>query len=261
MKSAGCGKTTSAKTGTGLQISVGGSQRTYNLKVPDTYDSNHPYRLIVSYHWLSGTANDVTNGGWTAKPYYGLLDLAGGSTIFVAPQGIGNGWSNSNGSDVEFSRQLIAQLESQLCIDQSRIFCEGFSMGGSMSYAMACAMGDTIRAVAVHSGGPMSGCVSHTKPVPYFMTHGTKDSVCTYPGYGVPQLGDFAKLDGCTTATADLPKPTDTSGATPACLDFSGCSAGFPVRACLFVGDHTPSPPSSSTSWVPEQTWKFLSQF
>jgi poly(3-hydroxybutyrate) depolymerase len=195
------------------------------------------------------------------RPWYGLWDLAAGSTIFVAPQGTGNGWFNGNGSDVEFSRQLIARLESQLCIDTSRVFAEGFSMGGSMSYAMACAMPETLRGVAVHSGGPMSGCVAHDKPVAYFMTHGTRDGVCTYPGYGVPQLGEFAKLDGCTTTTSSLPTPSDASGRTPACLDFAGCSAGHPVRACLFVGDHTPVPPDASSTWVPAETWRFISQF
>ena len=265
VKSDGCGKTPSLKTGTGLSITVSGTSRTYNLSVPSPYDNTKAYRLIMSYHWMGGTANDVTNGG-VAKPYYGLWDLAQGSTIFVAPQGTSNQWTNSGGVDVEFSRQLITLMESEFCIDKSRIFCEGFSMGGSMSYAMACAMGDTIRGVAVHSGGPMSGCVSHTKPVAYFMTHGTKDSVCTYPTYGVPQLQDFAKVDGCKTpdpslsATAfeaALPEPTSTAGA---CVDFTGCQAGYPVRSCLFVGDHTPSPDGTS-GWVPKESWKFISQF
>jgi len=188
----------------------------------------------------------------------------------VAPQGIGNGWSNSNGSDVAFAKALIAQLESQLCIDTSRIFADGFSMGGSMSYAVACAMGDIVRGVAVHSGGPMSGCVAHTKPVPYFMTHGTQDATCTYPGYGVPQLEDFAKLDGCTAPSptlgnsafaAALGTPTDSSGKNPVCTDFTGCATGYPVRSCIFVGPHTPSPGGTSTSWVPGETWKFITQF
>jgi len=263
-KSAGCGAASWPTTKTGLTISVSGSSRGYNLRVPDNYDTNHPYRMILAFHWLNGTASDVTNGNnWaTGKPYFGLWDLAGGSTIFVAPQGIGNGWSNSNGSDVAFAKALVAQLETQLCIDTSRIFAEGFSMGGSMSYAVACAMGDIVRAVAVHSGGPMSGCdKSQRVPVPYFMTHGTKDSVCTYPAYGVPQLADYAGLDGCTTTTASLPTPTDGSGKTPACLDFAGCKAGYPVRSCLFVGDHTPSPGGTNSSWVPAETWKFLTQF
>jgi poly(3-hydroxybutyrate) depolymerase len=271
VKSDGCGKTPSLQTGKGLTISVSGTSRNYNLSVPSPYDNSKAYRLIMSYHWLGGTANDVTNGG-VAKPYYGLWDLAQGSTIFVAPDGTpntngtGNQWANSGGSDVEFSRQLITLMESEFCIDKSRIFCEGFSMGGSMSYAMACAMGDTIRGVAVHSGGPMSGCVAHTKPVAYFMTHGTSDTVCTWPTFGAPQLEDFAKVDGCKTPdptlsasafVAALPTPTSTAGA---CVDFTGCQEGYPVRSCLFVGPHTPSPDGTS-GWVPKESWRFLSQF
>ncbi len=249
--SAGCGGTPSLKSGTGLSI----NGRTYNLKVPDDYDSNKPYRLIMSYHWLGGSANDVSNGGM-AQSYYGLWDLAQGSTIFVAPQGEGNAWNNSGGADVEFSRELISLMEDEFCIDKSRIFCEGFSMGGSMSYAMACAMGDVIRGVAVHSGGPMSGCQKpHDKPVAYFMTHGTNDSVCTYSSFGVPILADFAETNGCTTTTDSLPNP---SGNSPSCLDFEGCQEGYPTRACIFVGDHTPSP---SGNWVPGETWDFISQF
>jgi hypothetical protein len=265
VKSEGCGKTPSLKTGTALSITVSGSARTYNLKVPDPYDNSKAYRLIMSYHWLGGTANDVTNGG-VAKPYYGLWDLAGGSTIFVAPQGLSNAWNNTSGADVEFSKQLITLIESEFCIDKSRIFCEGFSMGGSMSYAMACGMGDVIRGVAVHSGGTMSGCAKHDKPVAYFMTHGTKDSVCTYPSFPMPPLMDFAKLNGCTdpdpklSATAFealLPEPTSTASA---CMDFKGCKEGYPVRSCLFVGDHTPSP-DGTNGWVPKESWKFISQF
>jgi poly(3-hydroxybutyrate) depolymerase len=248
---------------------VGGSARTYNLKVPDNYDNSHPYRLIMSYHWLGGSADNVSEGG-VAKPYYGLWDLAAGSAIFVAPQGLkgsmGVGWENKNGADIEFSRQLITTMESEFCIDKSRIFCEGFSMGGSMSYAMACAMGDVVRAVAVHSGGTMSGCAKHDKPVAYFMTHGTKDSVCTYPDYPMPPLMDFAKLNGCTEPAptlsqsafeALLPEPTSTASA---CIDFKGCKPGYPVRSCIFVGDHTPSP-DGTNGWVPKESWKFFSQF
>jgi predicted esterase len=258
IKSSGCGAPSWPTSNDGLAISVGGANRTYNLRIPDDYDTNHPYRLIVSYHWLGGTANDVSNGSSMAKAWYGLWDLAAASTIFVAPQGVGNAWPNASGQDVEFSRQLLIQLGNQLCVDQSRILAEGFSMGGSMAYAMACALGDTLRGVAVHSGGAMSGCVAHSKPVAYFMTHGTNDSVCVYPMYGVPQLADFAKLAGCTTTTDSLPAPAAGGGGLPACLDFAGCSV--PVRACLFVGDHTPSPGGPSTTWVPAETWKFFSQ-
>ena len=102
----------------------------------------------------------------------------------------------------------------------------------------------------------VGGCMTHDKPVAYFMTHGTKDGTCTYPQYGVPQLQDFAKVNGCMTAT--LPTPTSSASA---CIDFQGCSLGHPTRSCLFVGDHTPSPGGTMTTWVPAETWKFIAQF
>jgi polyhydroxybutyrate depolymerase len=266
VKSKGCGFASPPKSGDNITLDVNGTSRTYNLGVPDGYDANHPYRLILSFHWLNGTAANVSKGGGaTGKPFYGLWDLSAGSTIFVAPQGISNSWPDSGnsktaeGTDLKFVRALVTELTSTLCIDESRIFAEGFSMGGSMSYAVACAMGDMIRGVAVHSGGPMSGCVNHDTPVAYFMTHGTEDTVCTYPSFGVPQVNDFAKVNGCTAQ--DMPDAPADGGKTANCIDFEGCSAGHPTRACIFQGPHTPSPPNASTTWVPAETWKFISQF
>jgi poly(3-hydroxybutyrate) depolymerase len=234
-------------------IDISGTNREYILRIPDDYDPSRPYRLVLSFHWLNGTADNVANGGGTTSgPYYGLWDLAEGSTIFVAPQGINNSWPSGN---VPFASALLDRLTSELCIDESRVFSTGFSMGGSMSYAVACGLGSRIRGVAVYSGGPMSGCDPHDEPVAYFMSHGTQDSVCTYPGFGVPQINDFAEVNGCTPR--NMPEP---SGNTPSCVDFEGCMEGYPARACIFVGDHTPSPNGQNT-WVPEEAWNFLSQF
>jgi poly(3-hydroxybutyrate) depolymerase len=108
--------------------------------VPDGYDMNHPYRLIFGFHWWGGTANDVDSGGtdgynWS---YYGLRRLANNSAIFVAPQGISNGWANSGGEDVTFTDDMIRQLEADLCVDTSQRYALGFSYGGGMSYSLAC---------------------------------------------------------------------------------------------------------------------------
>jgi predicted esterase len=253
VKSSGCGVTPAPASDTHT-IDIGGTDRSYILRLPDDYDANHPYRLILSYHPLGGTAQAIAGGD-----YYGLWDMSNGSTVFAAPQGISNRWSDSGrtrtagGEDVDFTRALVDELTSTLCIDESRIFAEGFSMGGSMSYAIACAMGDVVRGVVAHSGGPMSGCVDHDTPVAYFMTHGTQDNVCTYPEYGVPQIDDFASVNGCMPT--EMPTP---SGSTPSCVDFSGCMPGYPARACIFIGGHTPSPPGG---WVPTESWEFISQF
>ena len=113
---AGCGQAPGLASGSHT-ISSGGQNRSYILRVPANYDNTHSYRLFVGCHWRGGTANDVDSGGtdgynWS---YYGLrrlADSAGNNTIFVAPQGNGNGWANPGGQDVTFIDDLLRQLES-----------------------------------------------------------------------------------------------------------------------------------------------------
>ena len=109
----------------------------------------------------------------------------------------------------------------------------------------------------------MSGCDQKNRgPVAMFITHGTKDNVCTYPNYGVPQIKDIAQRDGCTAI--DIPstcKPTDQSGLTPVCVDYKGCDSHYPCKACIFVGSHDPSPGGQSKTWVDDSTWNFFKQF
>src|SRR3954469_10952222 len=132
-ETAGCGKDPALTSGTHT-TQIGGQTRSYILRVPAGYDRNHPYRLIFGFHWRGGTANDVDSGGtdgynWS---YYGLRrlpDSADKSTIFVAPQGINNGWGNSGGQDVTFVDNLLSQLENGLCVDTTQIFSTGFSYG------------------------------------------------------------------------------------------------------------------------------------
>src|SRR6185312_5495350 len=142
---------------------------------------NHPYRLVFSFHWVGGTAEQVDNGSTSGIEwsYYGLrVDKYGkGNTIFVAPQGIGNGWGNSGGQDVTFVDDMIRQIEAGLCVDTTQIFSSGFSYGGAMTYALACARATVFRAVAVYSGATLSGCSGGTQPVAYMGLHGLRDNV------------------------------------------------------------------------------------
>ena len=63
VKSAGCGKTPTLKSSPGTTINYNkvASGRQYILRLPDNYDNSHPYRLILSYHWATGSASQVFN--------------------------------------------------------------------------------------------------------------------------------------------------------------------------------------------------------
>ncbi len=256
--SAGCGKAAALQNGT-ITIDSNG-QRSYILRAPSNYDSKHPYRLVIAYHWGSGSAEQVVAGtGASESPFYGLLDLANNSTIFVAPVGLNAGWANTNGEDVAFTDAMLAQLEAGLCIDTGRIFATGFSFGASMSYAVACARPDVFRGVALYSGAGLSGCDGGMKPIAFYASHGVSDSVLDISN-GQSLRDHFVQVNGVTAQNP--PEPAVGSG-THICTTYTGGSPKYPVEWCAFDGDHTPNPHDSgqTTSWNPPQAWSFISEF
>jgi poly(3-hydroxybutyrate) depolymerase len=260
--SAGCGTTRELMNGR-RTIQSGGMNREYILRVPDDYDNTRPYRLILAYHWRFGTAEQVANGGLggsTEDPYYGLLDLAENSTIFVAPEGLDAGWANTGGRDVTLTDAILEEVLGDLCIDTTRIFATGFSFGAAMSHALACARPDVFRGVALYAGAQLSGCDGGTTPIAYFHAHGVADSVLNFSMSGLPLRDRYVGLNGCTPQNP--PEPAAFSG-THTCVSYEGCSEGHPVRWCAHGGDHNPTEKDQgqSESWVPGEAWAFITQF
>lgn len=275
--SAGCGKTPTIASsmynnGTRIPFTSGSQQRRYILNVPTNYDNTHPYRLIVTYHELNG--NDVE---MYEQKYYNLLPQSNNTAIFIAPNGTqsngspctgtskgdgGCGWPNSGNADLMFADALVKTIEDNFCVDTNRIFANGWSYGGSMSYKTACerplgAANGYIRAVAVYSGSQLSGTCTPTRPVAYYGSHGTHDGTLMY-SYGVGLAQNFAKANGCNWTT-----PTAVMSGAHVCTNEMGCMAGYPLEFCSFNGDHTPFPDNGqeSSSWNAANVWTFFSQF
>ncbi|WP_318398166.1 cellulose binding domain-containing protein [Plantactinospora sp. KLBMP9567] len=250
---AGCGRTPTLTNGT-HSIQSGGKTRSFVLRIPDNYDNSRPYRLVFGFHWLGGNANSVVS-----QSYYGLLPLSNNSTIFVAPEGLNNGWANSGGEDVTFTDNMIQTIGNALCVDTAQLFSLGFSYGGGMSYALACARADVFRAVAIYAGGVISGCNGGTQPIAYLQAHGLSDNVLSISG-GRAMRDRFVRNNGCTAASP--PEPAQGSG-THTAFHYSGCSAGHPVAWYAFDGGHTPTPQDagSNAPWLPQETWTFFTQF
>jgi poly(3-hydroxybutyrate) depolymerase len=277
--SSGCGKAPTIaagmyNSGKTIPITAASMQRRYILNVPKNYDNTHPYKLVIAFHERDGNDVQMYQNG-----YYHLLNLSNDSTIFVAPNGQQNGaactgtgngdsgcgWPNPNNSDFALSDAVVAQVEESFCVDTDRIFATGWSYGGAMSYETACARplsgggSGYIRAVAVYSGSPQitAGPCPPGKPVAYYASHGTQDSVLPYSG-GVTMAQNYAQVDGCTWTT-----PTMVSGGNHICTNETGCTSGYPVEFCSFNGPHTPDPqdPGQSMSWEYQNVWTFLNQF
>ncbi|MGW1269733.1 cellulose binding domain-containing protein [Streptomyces sp. NPDC002491] len=233
---------------------------------PDGYDRNRPYRLVFGFHWLGGTCTDVATGRTVetgAWAYYGLQRLANDSTVFVAPQGLNNGWGNAGGEDVTLVDDILRRIEADLCVDTTQRFALGFSYGAAMSYALACSRATVFRAVAVQGGGQLSGCSGGTQPIAYLGVHGIRDNVLGISG-GRALRDRFVRNNGC--AAQNPPEPAQGS-LTHRVTAYTGCSAGHPVVWAAFDEGHIAAPQdgaagdSGSRTWLPTEVCRFFAQF
>jgi polyhydroxybutyrate depolymerase len=251
---AGCGKAPPASNR--YSVDVAGTMREYILTLPENYDLNQAHRLIFGWHPRGGSAQMVAGSGRSG--YYGLQNLAAGSAIFVAPEGIDQGWANTGGRDIAFLRAMLDRFRAELCIDDNRIFSTGFSYGGMMSFAVGCAMGGVFRAIAPMAGALYSGCVDGTEPMAVLGFHGVNDNVVPIAN-GRQGRDVFIERNQCTQETMPVtPSWCDglQQGNQPcSCVSYQGCAAGYPVIWCEFNGTHTPAPNSAAT------IWSFFSQF
>jgi poly(3-hydroxybutyrate) depolymerase len=262
---AGCGKTPTLRSGP-QSITTSGKNRNFILRIPDNYTNTTPYRLIFGFHWNGGTANDVDGGGTSGYPwsYYGLRALSNNTAIFVAPQGFNNGWANSGGEDVTFVDDMIRRIEADLCVDTSQRFAMGFSYGGGMSYSLACSRATTFRAVAVYSGGQLSGCSGGGDPIAYIGLHGLRDPVLNI-STGRSLRDRFVRNNGCTSQNP--PEPAQGS-LTHIVTYYSGCRDGYPVAWAAFDAGHTPGPVDGKpgdlepgeNSWTRPVVWDFFTR-
>ncbi|MFG1997523.1 RICIN domain-containing protein [Spirillospora sp. NPDC048911] len=258
----GCGSAPTLTSGT-YTIQSSGQSRSFILRVPSNYNNTHPYRLIFAFHWRGGTAGDVASGGTSgsAWSYYGQQEQSNDSAILVAPQGLGNGWANSNGEDVTFVDDMIRRIESGLCVNPTQRFATGFSWGGGMSYALACSRANAFRAVAVLSGAQISGCSGGTQPIAYFGIHGVSDSVLNI-AQGRSLRDKFVANNNCTPQS---PREPASGSRTHITTTYSGCR--YPVQWAAFDGGHIPAPVDGSpnesgiATWTKGEIWRFFAQF
>jgi polyhydroxybutyrate depolymerase len=237
--SPGCSSTAVAASGR-FTIDVGGNPREYILALPEDYDANRPYRLVFTWHPGGGSAQG------TANNFYGIRQRAADSAIFVSPEGIDEGWANTDGRDIAFLDAMLDRFGAELCFDQSRVFSTGFSYGGMMSFAVGCGRADIFRAIAPMSGALFSGCLDGDAPIAMLGFHGTNDDVVDIAA-GVRARDEIVERNGCQQEA----QAVEANG----CLAFQGCSEGHSVTWCEFDGGHTPAPQSG------QRIWDFFSQF
>jgi len=158
----------------------------YVVRVPEGYDPNRRYPLLVFLHGSGSTETDMLG-----FPY-----LSPGDMIEIGPFGRGP----SNGFATPEAQTDIAEAIDDAImnypIDRSRIILTGFSMGGYGAYRTFYETPDKFEAVAVFSGAPALGrafapqsdppsfldeeSLRPFRGTPMFIYHGEKDLNVSY---------------------------------------------------------------------------------
>ena len=163
-----------------------GEKREYLLYVPGTYDRRRPTPLVISMHGagLWGAAQKETSQ-WNE-----LADKQ--RFIVVYPSGVGGSgvrvWRAQPGpdlaKDVRFISELIDTLKASYNIDSTRIYANGLSNGGGMSFVLSCTLSSRIAAVGMVAAAqtlPWTWC-KNARAVPMIAFHGTADPEIPYNG-------------------------------------------------------------------------------
>ena len=224
-----------------------GEKREYLLYVPKSYDRSKPAPLVISMHGagLWGAAQKE------ASRWNELADSAG--FIVVYPSGLGGKgvrvWRVEAGpglaKDVKFISELIDTLHASYNIDTTRVYANGLSNGGGMSFALSCTLSNRIAAVGLVGAAqtlPWTWC-KDPRPVPMISFHGTADTAVPYNGGpswisprpfpGAPQwAANWAQRNRCggnpidSAIAADVTRRTYTRCARDAAVVFYTVQGG-----------------------------------
>ena len=191
-------------------ITAGGEERFYLLHIPPGLDELQPLPVVFAFHGWGDTPSDL-------QGYIGLDEIANEKGfITVYPDGVEHSW-NAGGccgaaqaravNDIDFTRQIIADLSARLNIDKQRIYALGISNGAGFVYRLACEMSDTFAAIAPVAGAQIFDPCRPQRPVSIVHMHGLKDDAAPYAGGGeykilpIEQLiYNWGVLDGCVDA-------------------------------------------------------------
>lgn len=177
-----------------FEVSVQGEQRAYLVHVPKQVSAGQPLPLVLVLH--GGLGNMQVQA--TERFYHQISAAEKNGYIVVFPNGYSRlpggkfaTWNAGNccgaalkkqSDDVAVIRAIIQDMQLRTAVDARRIYADGMSNGGMMSYRLACELSDTLSAIASVAGTDNTQHCQPSKPVAILHIHAKDDDHVPFNG-------------------------------------------------------------------------------
>ncbi len=216
----------------------------YVLVMPNTVVPGKRAPLVVVWHALWSSPEE------TRSLTHIDATMASYAAISVHPRSPDQSWDvgscctnfvlGKHRDETVFAKELLADVESKVCVDTHRVYTAGFSNGGMLSQMLACTMSDVFAAAAAMASTltiPPDQC-NPSRPIPIYMINGTADPLVGYSTVSLSggltvqdSFTTWANRDGCV----DSPQTTLQQGQAT-CQTYSQCAASSSVTLCSVEG-------------------------
>lgn len=233
--SPGCGKPTNKSPGTYHGATIG--SRKYDVRLPNNYDPDIAYPMIVQFHGCSSVTNNTP-----------MERVAGEEAIIVRGHGIEGDpnrpcWKTSpNHPTRDYVLAMVAAVPNNFCVNTDQIFATGYSSGTWLVNSLACHSGDIFRGMGTVSRGEHFENQNCKGQVGQVYVQDAADGLA-----GSEQSRARAlKTNNCSNQTVPInPSP---------CVDYQGCDVGYPVTWCQTSGKGH----SRQDNLAPQVFWDFF---
>jgi polyhydroxybutyrate depolymerase len=245
--SAGCGKTVTEPAGKwtehDLMVTVDAkfsalAARHYFTNPPASYDPSVPTTLTI---WGNGCGQggnaegELLQSGPASQGSVQVQLLASSSNhacFSAGPDG-----DNVDSPELPYFDAMLAAVEDEYCIDESKVFVAGYSSGAWFTALMACNRANVIRGVGWAAAGLQLNHAPCAGAVAAIVVRGQNDTG-TPEAQTLTAVSDLVTRNGCSMATMPW-DPGEKAFDTSSCLAYQGCQAGAPVVYCAVPGGHT----------------------
>lgn len=176
--SAGCGIQNPLASKNTLSLS--GRDFYYVLDLPDNYSPNQSYPLVIGIHGRTETPESVQGYmGISGDGYTRNLSPEAKKVIVVYPE-----WRDGQsgllpeGESLAFVDAMVDEVQESLCVDRSKIYVVGHSMGSFFTHKVACVRGNYIRGLATVGGAGYSTDCSG--PATSIVMHNPNDALASF---------------------------------------------------------------------------------